>query len=170
MQLNDTTKKTIVVLIYIILITLTAGLGTILLWLVGHELVAKSSASQWPTTVATIDKVRTYEHKDRYGTRHCPDLGYNYAISGVIYHSNRIEPTITTNRYCYATRDDAENDLKKLLGSKITVHYNPQTPSQSAVLIQKPFGLFELFLLCSGSVFLYLGFKIIKEAWQRYRV
>ncbi len=163
-------KKTIIVLIYIFLITLSAGTGTICLWLGVHEAIAKGAASNWPTTIATIDKVGTYEHKDRYGTRYCPDLEYFYTISDVIYHSNRMEPTITTARHCYAKRDDAENDLKKLpIGSKISIRYNPQIPSQSSLVILKPIGSFELLLIISGSVFLYIGIKVIKEAWQRYK-
>lgn len=163
-------KKTIIVLIYILLITLTAGTGTICLWFGVHEAIAKAAAYNWPTTIATIDKVGIYEHKDRYGTRYCPDLEYFYTISDVIYHSNRMEPTITTARHCYAKRDDAENDLKKLpIGTNISIHYNPQIPSQSALVILKPIGPFELFLFIAGSVFMYAGINVIKEAWQRYK-
>jgi hypothetical protein len=152
-----------------IICTILFAFGLALLGLAGYESVNKLSTANWLSVSATVDSVKVYESKNNKGTKWCPDFTYSFTVSGTTYRSNKIEPTLTTNRHCFLNRDAAEKNIKKLpVGSAITAYYAPSAPSRSAIVIQ-PIGMFELFLLISSFTFISVGIGLLLEVKRHFQ-
>lgn len=122
----------------------------------GYEAVAKSSAANWPRVQATIESGYVYETHSRR-SQWCPNWNYAYAVAGNIYRSNKMEPTLTTSRRCFPTKEIAEKSMKDLpVGSRVFASYDPDNPSQSAIVVET-IGFFEFLLIGSGCAFIYCG-------------
>lgn len=161
-------KKTINAALYwvltTLLLTITFFFGLAFITFGAYEAHKKLSAYNWLRVEATIISNSIYETHARNGTLWCPDWSYSYEVIGIRYKSNKMEPTITTSRHCFSNKSEAEDNINNLqVGSKVIAYYNPNNPSQSAIIVTKV-GVLEFLLLFSGFLLLFTGILICKEA------
>lgn len=86
----------------------------------------------WKTTKGHIEKVRTSER--RSGTKTSISVGviYSYQVDGRFYRGTNVWPGQDWNNF--SRSKDAQREINRLESNPdVTVHYNPQKPSEAAL-------------------------------------
>ena len=124
------------------------------------------SSTKWPTTTGIVlDSSLRKSYSRGVGFQYSPQIRYQYSINNMQYIGDHVSypPRRSSKTW-------AESIIKKYnLGSKATVHYNPQNPSISCLESGADYfflilmGLFSMIFLGMGSFVCYYSFKPIKR-------
>jgi hypothetical protein len=123
------------------LVPLLAGIGIVVSVLgdIRGGDAASREAAGWPTTTGTVTRtwIETSETVGDRGRRHtlyAPRVAYDYEVQGVRYSGERLS---LNQAHQQAARRDAENELKSYaVGTSVEVHYDPNAPGISALIIE----------------------------------
>jgi len=142
-----------------------------------NHLYKYSIPQQWPSVTGTIIESNIKQGSGSAGsgvtsvshTTYYPDINYEYAVNYQTFRSSNINYSIknfnTTKSYEH--KSEAENKLEELTkGNKVTVYFNPETPSQSVLINKIPFDAWlvpMIFLLFT----LYGLFGLYKESHEK---
>jgi len=113
-----------------------------------------AQAKRWPTAAGRIEtsfvtpyQLRnrsTGESTPRLETRYRPNIVYGYDVAGVHYRGDKVS---YFGRGANSADIAQEVVARYPVGTQLTVHYNPQNPSESAIDPRIPLGLYFFYLV-----------------------
>jgi hypothetical protein len=109
------------------------------------------ASTQWPSVQGQMTRVSIKELKG-IKTRYEADVRYSYMANGIEYSGSRIRASDGS----FSRRDAIEDSIRGfIIGSPITVHFDPIDPSRS--LLQPGAGATEYALLVIPIIMLAMG-------------
>jgi len=134
----------------------TACIGFAMLWglvLVGMQRAA-SKTQRWPTAPGRVEtsdvqsrQVRSRSTNQRsasWKTRYRPKVVYGYDVAGVHYRGDKISYSGAAGSSDALAQKIVE---RYPVGTPLTVHYNPDSPGESAIDPRVPPGLYVFYLV-----------------------
>jgi hypothetical protein len=90
----------------------------------------------WPTTQAIIKQCELEEHEDEGKTFYIITLVYQYQVDNQSYEHSRIGRygnNLVYHKSFLCSKDDIKAHTHYKVGDEITIHYDPQKPSEACI-------------------------------------
>jgi hypothetical protein len=115
---------------------------------------AAAQAKRWPIASGLVEasSITSYQRRSRSSedrevrleTLYRPNIVYGYDVGGVHYRGDKV----SYSGYGTSSADVAKQVAARYpIGRALTVHYNPQNPSESAIDPSTPLGLYFFYLV-----------------------
>lgn len=150
-------------------------LGVVVIALLALVVMSSQAAREyrsldWPTTEGVVVTSAVHAGGRISAPTYMARVGYRYEVDGVAYSSDRIsgDSGLTDDR----TEAEALV-VDRPVGATVTVHYDPETPSEALLVVSPPRGLLVAILVALGLALLFgremvRSHRQIRETERRY--
>ena len=94
------------------------------------QLVRYRGSDNWPTAVATVEKVEVRRIQDSNGHHFRPVVSFSFVVAGEYYAGEWVGPAFSTEQ---ETRDFMQQNTA--IGSKLSAQYKPNNPKLNSLEI-----------------------------------
>lgn len=90
------------------------------------QLVRYRGSDNWPTTVATVEKIEVRRIQDSDSHHFCPVVSFSFVVSENYYSGEWVGPAFSTEQ---ETRDFMQQNTP--IGTKLSAQYKPNDPKMN---------------------------------------
>lgn len=141
------------------------GIVFIVVGILGFQFIAGpvsdvfNTSGKWLQTEGEITNAEVLAFRSQGQTMYRASLVYKYAVDGKAYHSDQIQPAISSTSFRYFPQRKVKLHP---IGSKVPVFYNPDQPDEA--LLEPGMGMLKYLFYTIPFFFILIGFVVF---WKR---